>query len=96
MAAYSVGQLIASPLLGLWADRHPTRAPLMLSLSLNIVFSILYSYAGAFPRQVSTWVVLVSRALIGFGAGGANSLSLSLTSTDLCCRKCCSSEVLCL
>lgn len=69
MAAYSVGQLVASPLLGLWADRRPTREPLAISLCVNIVFSILYCYAGAFPQKVSTWVVLVSRALIGFGAG---------------------------
>ena len=71
MAAYSVGQLVASPVLGVWADRRPTREPLIVSLVINIVFSVLYCYAGAFPGQhhVSTWIVLVSRVLIGFGAG---------------------------
>ena len=71
MAAYSVGQLVASPVLGVWADHRPTREPLIVSLCINVVFSVLYSYAGAFPQHVSGWVVLVCRALIGFGAGNA-------------------------
>jgi ceroid-lipofuscinosis MFS transporter 7 len=71
VAAYSVGQLVASPVLGAWADLRPTREPLIVSLCINVVFSVLYSYAGAFPQHVSGWVVLLCRALIGFGAGNA-------------------------
>lgn len=77
VAAYSVGQLIASPLLGIWADHRPTREPLIVSLSINVVFSVLYCYAGAFPQQhqISAWIVLVSRAFIGFGAGDNNIMT---------------------
>lgn len=71
VAAYSVGQLVASPVLGVWADHRPTREPLIVSLSINVVFSVLYCFAGAFPPRhlVPGWIVLISRALIGFGAG---------------------------
>lgn len=68
MAAYSVGQLVASPVLGVWADHRPTREPLIVSLAINVVFSVLYCFAGAF-HSVSGWIILISRALIGFGAG---------------------------
>ena len=42
-----------------------------MSLLINIVFNVFYSYAGAFQDDphVPGWVVLASRALIGFGAG---------------------------
>lgn len=71
VAAYSVGQLVASPVLGVWADHRPTWEPLIISLLINVVFSVLYCYAGAFTQQhhTSGWIVLISRALIGFGAG---------------------------
>lgn len=65
---------MASPVLGFWADHRPTREPLIVSLFINVVFSVLYCYAGAFPQGhlVSGWIILVSRALIGFGAGIVN------------------------
>lgn len=69
VAAYSAGQLVASPLFGLWADHRPTREPLLVSLLINVVFNLLYCYAGAFPLGVPGWILIVSRALIGFSAG---------------------------
>ena len=100
VAAYSVGQLVASPLLGFWADHRPTREPLIISLIFNVVFSVLYCYAGAFTaqHQLSGWVVLVSRAFIGIGAGAAATPTLPSPRLYwlLCCRQCCCCAVLCL
>lgn len=70
VASYSFGQLIASPLLGLWADYRPTREPLIVSLVINIVFNVLYSYVGVFSPIEAGWVMLVARGFVGFGAGG--------------------------
>lgn len=69
VAAYSLGQLLASPFFGFWSDRRPTREPLMVSLLINLVFNLLYAYAGAFPASVAGYVLLVSRFFVGFGAG---------------------------
>ena len=69
VAAYSFGQLIASPLFGFWADKRPTREPLIIALIINVVFNVLYSYCGAFRSGISSWIMLVSRAMVGFGAG---------------------------
>ena len=69
MAAYSFGQLLASPFFGFWADKRPAREPLIIALLINVIFSVLYSYCGAFPSGVAGWIMLVSRAMVGFGAG---------------------------
>lgn len=71
VAAYSLGQLIASPFFGFWSDRRPTREPLMVSLLINLLFNVLYAYAGAFPPKVAGYVLLISRFFVGFGAGNA-------------------------
>lgn len=69
VAAYSFGQLVASPLFGLCADYMPTMVPLVVSLLISIVFNVFYCYAGAFGPGSAGWVLVVTRALIGFGAG---------------------------
>lgn len=69
VAAYSFGQLVASPLFGLWGDYRPTREPLLISLVINVIFSLLYSFAGAFPAGVAGWILIVARCMVGFGAG---------------------------
>lgn len=71
VASYSFGQLVASPFFGVWADWRPTREPLIVSLIINIVFNLLYSYAGAFSEDISGTIMLISRAFVGFGAGNA-------------------------
>jgi ceroid-lipofuscinosis MFS transporter 7 len=45
--------------------------PILLTLTITIIFNILYSYAAAFPSDVGQYIVLVSRAMIGVGAGNA-------------------------
>ena len=69
VAAYSFGQLLASPFFGFWGDKRPTREPLIIALLINVIFSVLYSYCGAFQSGITGWIMLVSRALVGFSAG---------------------------
>ena len=69
VAAYSFGQLLASPFFGFWADKRPTREPLIIALLINVVFNVLYAYCGAFESGLASWMMLVSRAMVGFGAG---------------------------
>ena len=69
VAAYSFGQLLASPFFGFWADKRPTREPLIIGLLIIVIFNVLYSYCGAFQSGLAGWIMLVSRAMVGFGAG---------------------------
>ena len=75
VAAYSFGQLVGSPVFGITADYVPTIIPLIVSLVISIIFNILYSYCGAFQDGDAGWVLLVSRALVGFGAGETSKSS---------------------
>jgi ceroid-lipofuscinosis MFS transporter 7 len=68
VAMYSVGQLVASPLFGVWSNYRPVREPLLISISFNIVANLLYSYVDAFPDD-KKFVLLVARTFVGFGAG---------------------------
>lgn len=69
VASYSFGQLVASPLFGFWADKRPVREPMLVAMVINIVFSLLYCYCDAIPAGVSGYILIVSRAMVGFGAG---------------------------
>lgn len=71
VAAYSLGQLIASPVFGFWSDKRPTHEPLLVSLIITVLTNLLYSYGQAFPHESGQYVLIVSRALVGFGAGNA-------------------------
>ena len=79
VASFSFGQLVASPLFGLWADVRPTREPLIASFVLNILFNVLYAYLGAFPAGVAGWVMIAARSLVGVGAGLDLGLYMSCT-----------------
>jgi len=69
VASYSIGMLVSAPLLGLWADYRPSREPLFLSMLLNVLFNLLYSYCGAFQSGVAGWVMLSARLITGLAAG---------------------------
>uniref|UniRef100_A0A3Q2P8H5 Major facilitator superfamily domain containing 8 n=1 Tax=Fundulus heteroclitus TaxID=8078 RepID=A0A3Q2P8H5_FUNHE len=68
VAAYSLGQMVASPLFGLWSNRRPYREPLVCSISINLAANIYYAYA-YLPRSNNKYHMLMSRVLVGFGAG---------------------------
>ncbi|VDI77954.1 MFS transporter, ceroid-lipofuscinosis neuronal protein 7, partial [Mytilus galloprovincialis] len=69
VASYSVGQLIASPLFGAWATyRDKSREPLVVSMLINVLANVLYSYLESIPSHQAVYLIL-SRSLVGFGAG---------------------------
>ena len=72
VAAFSFGQLISSPLFGLWANYQPVKYPMFVSLIIFTIFSFVYSFCGAFSADVAPWVMMVSRFLIGVGAGNVS------------------------
>lgn len=68
VAAYSLGQMIASPLFGLWSNHRPSREPLVCSILINLSANIYYAYV-YLPATGNKYHMLSSRALVGFGAG---------------------------
>ncbi|KAG7248523.1 hypothetical protein CRUP_001015 [Coryphaenoides rupestris] len=70
VAAYSLGQMVASPLFGLWSNHRPRREPLVCSLLINILANIYYAYVDL-PPSGNRFHMLAARALVGFGAGEA-------------------------
>ncbi|KAG7250488.1 hypothetical protein CRUP_015070 [Coryphaenoides rupestris] len=69
VAAYSLGQMVASPLFGLWSNHRPRREPLVCSLLINILANIYYAYVDL-PPSGNRFHMLAARALVGFGADG--------------------------
>ncbi len=68
VAAYSLGQMVASPIFGLWSNYRPRREPLVCSIIINLSANIYYAYA-YLPRTNNKFHMLMSRAFVGFGAG---------------------------
>ncbi|KAK7909872.1 hypothetical protein WMY93_014556 [Mugilogobius chulae] len=68
VAAYSLGQMTASPLFGLWSNHRPRREPLVCSILINLVANIYYAYAHL-PKTWNKYHILISRTFVGFGAG---------------------------
>lgn len=68
VAAYSLGQMVASPLFGLWSNHRPRREPLVCSLFINISANIYYAYV-YLPPSHNNIHMLLSRIFVGIGAG---------------------------
>ncbi|KAL8207027.1 UNVERIFIED_CONTAM: Major facilitator superfamily domain-containing protein 8 [Gekko kuhli] len=68
IAAYSIGQMIASPFFGVWSNYRPRREPLVVSTSISVAANCLYAYVHL-PASHNKYYMVVARALVGFGAG---------------------------
>lgn len=68
IASYSLGQMVASPLFGLWSNHRPRKEPLVASLSVSVAASCLYAYVHL-PAAHNKYYLLAARGLLGFGAG---------------------------
>lgn len=68
VAAYSLGQMVASPIFGWWSNYRPRREPLVCSIFINLSANIYYAYA-YLPKTNNKFHMLISRAFVGFGAG---------------------------
>ncbi|XP_056180292.1 major facilitator superfamily domain-containing protein 8 [Falco biarmicus] len=68
IASYSIGQMVASPLFGLWSNYRPRREPLVVSTAISVAANCLYAYVHV-PHSHNKYYMLTARALVGFGAG---------------------------
>ncbi|XP_029446415.1 major facilitator superfamily domain-containing protein 8 isoform X2 [Rhinatrema bivittatum] len=68
IASYSLGQMIAAPLFGLWSNHRPRREPLAVSIAISVAASCLYSYIHV-PASHNKYYMLLARTFVGFGAG---------------------------
>uniref|UniRef100_A0A8D0FV38 Major facilitator superfamily domain containing 8 n=1 Tax=Strix occidentalis caurina TaxID=311401 RepID=A0A8D0FV38_STROC len=67
IASYSIGQMLASPLFGLWSNYRPRREPLVISTAISVAANCLYAYVHV-PHSHNKYYMLTARALVGFGA----------------------------
>ena len=68
VAAFSFGQLLTSPLIGVWSSYRPMKEPLIITLIVSTCGNLLYSYAEAFEDN-GKWILMLGRFIIGLGAG---------------------------
>ncbi|XP_005991354.1 major facilitator superfamily domain-containing protein 8 [Latimeria chalumnae] len=68
VAAYSLGQMVASPLFGLWSNYRPRSEPLIVSILINVAANILYMYVQV-PQVHNKYYMLIARTFVGFGSG---------------------------
>uniref|UniRef100_A0A914I8V0 Major facilitator superfamily (MFS) profile domain-containing protein n=1 Tax=Globodera rostochiensis TaxID=31243 RepID=A0A914I8V0_GLORO len=75
IAAYSLAQIVAAPLLGFWANRiERLRPPLVLCNVLMFVGSSLYFVVEAFPTGGQTFMLICARFVAGSGAAQISTL----------------------
>uniref|UniRef100_A0A673SUW6 Major facilitator superfamily domain containing 8 n=1 Tax=Suricata suricatta TaxID=37032 RepID=A0A673SUW6_SURSU len=68
IASYSLGQMVASPVFGLWSNYRPRKEPLIVSIFISVAANCLYAYVHV-PASHNKYYMLVARGLVGFGAG---------------------------
>uniref|UniRef100_A0A4X1VDM3 Major facilitator superfamily domain containing 8 n=1 Tax=Sus scrofa TaxID=9823 RepID=A0A4X1VDM3_PIG len=68
IATFSLGQMAASPLFGLWSNYRPRKEPLIVSIFISVAANCLYAYVHL-PPSHNKYYMLVARGLVGFGAG---------------------------
>ena len=86
VAAYSLGQAIASPFFGFWSNRtRQTKIPVATGIAIMLVSNLLYCSTEAFPQSKRKWVLMASRFLCGLGAG---------TVILNCSMNCCINDIL--
>ncbi|KAM5307970.1 major facilitator superfamily domain-containing protein 8 isoform 1-T1 [Glossophaga mutica] len=68
MASFSLGQMVASPLFGLWSNYRPRKEPLIVSIFISVVANCLYAYVHV-PASHNKYYMLAARGLVGFGSG---------------------------
>uniref|UniRef100_A0AC11C435 Major facilitator superfamily domain containing 8 n=1 Tax=Ovis aries TaxID=9940 RepID=A0AC11C435_SHEEP len=67
IASYSLGQMVASPLFGLWSNYRPRKEPLIVSIFISVAANCLYAYVHV-PASHNKYYMLAARGLVGFGA----------------------------
>ncbi|XP_077984078.1 major facilitator superfamily domain-containing protein 8-like [Glandiceps talaboti] len=78
VAAFSLGQLVASPLFGLCSNYVTPKWPVAFTLVIGIFANILYGYVAAFHTNNGV-IMMVSRVFVGISAGN-NAVARSYVS----------------
>ncbi|KAF6306665.1 major facilitator superfamily domain containing 8 [Rhinolophus ferrumequinum] len=68
IASFSLGQMVASPIFGLWSNYRPRKEPLIVSILISVAANCLYAYVHV-PASHNKYYMLVARGLVGFGSG---------------------------
>ncbi|XP_064141404.1 major facilitator superfamily domain-containing protein 8 isoform X2 [Loxodonta africana] len=68
IASFSIGQMVASPMFGLWSNYRPRKEPLIVSIFISVAANCLYAYVHI-PPSHNKYYMLAARGLVGFGAG---------------------------
>uniref|UniRef100_A0A2I2YEN4 Major facilitator superfamily (MFS) profile domain-containing protein n=1 Tax=Gorilla gorilla gorilla TaxID=9595 RepID=A0A2I2YEN4_GORGO len=75
IASYSLGQMVASPIFGLWSNYRPRKEPLIVSILISVAANCLYAYLHI-PASHNKYYMLVARGLLGIGAIGERAILL--------------------
>ncbi|XP_010617161.1 major facilitator superfamily domain-containing protein 8 isoform X3 [Fukomys damarensis] len=67
IASFSLGQMVASPIFGLWSNYRPRKEPLIISIFISVAANCLYAYVHV-PASHNKYYMLIARGLVGFGA----------------------------
>ncbi|CAD5230223.1 unnamed protein product [Bursaphelenchus okinawaensis] len=69
MSMYSFGQILSAPLIGYTANKIGTiRPPVIACILCQIVGNVIYFLAQAAPQAYATYVVVLSRFILGIGS----------------------------
>ncbi|KAM8928177.1 major facilitator superfamily domain-containing protein 8 isoform 6-T6 [Lycaon pictus] len=81
IASFSLGQMVASPVFGLWSNYRPRKEPLIISLSISVAANCLYAYVHV-PASHNKYYMLVARGLVGFGAASTDEVQVPQGNID--------------
>uniref|UniRef100_A0A9L0IPX1 Major facilitator superfamily domain containing 8 n=1 Tax=Equus asinus TaxID=9793 RepID=A0A9L0IPX1_EQUAS len=73
IASFSLGQMVASPIFGLWSNYRPRKEPLIVSIFISVAANCLYAYVHL-PASHNKYYMLVARGLVGFGAASPDEV----------------------
>uniref|UniRef100_A0A0K0EZB2 MFS domain-containing protein n=1 Tax=Strongyloides venezuelensis TaxID=75913 RepID=A0A0K0EZB2_STRVS len=81
VAAYSLGQLLASPLVGYWSNKiKQIKLPVQTGLSFMLIGNLIHIFLVLFPTDSRRWIMMVGRFLTGVGS--SNTLLLKAYATS--------------
>ncbi|XP_068845919.1 major facilitator superfamily domain-containing protein 8 isoform X7 [Capricornis sumatraensis] len=81
IASYSLGQMVASPLFGLWSNYRPRKEPLIVSIFISVAANCLYAYVHV-PASHNKYYMLAARGLVGFGAASTDEVQVPQGNID--------------
>uniref|UniRef100_A0A8C3YRS5 Major facilitator superfamily domain containing 8 n=1 Tax=Catagonus wagneri TaxID=51154 RepID=A0A8C3YRS5_9CETA len=81
IATFSLGQMAASPLFGLWSNYRPRKEPLSISIFISVAANCLYAYVHL-PPSHNKYYMLVARGLVGFGAVSTDEVQVPQGNID--------------